>query len=153
MAAGPIGACWAPGSWSDSAWEAETWASAVTQAGSGQPLWPPWRQIRQLDRRAVDVHVVGVEARFSTGHLAVEVSIRPRRSVFSMARAEAGIIQIEALHQRTMDARVRQSVFAEATSAIGSISIRAQKHPTEEQVLALLAVDGLFSDAARGESR
>ena len=30
MPAGPIGACWAAGSWPDTAWEANTWSGAGT---------------------------------------------------------------------------------------------------------------------------
>lgn len=29
MPAGPIGSCWATGSWADTAWEAGSWADAV----------------------------------------------------------------------------------------------------------------------------
>jgi hypothetical protein len=32
MPAGPIGSCWASGSWSDTAWEADTWSGAVVSA-------------------------------------------------------------------------------------------------------------------------
>lgn len=35
MPAGPIGACWAAGSWLDTAWEADTWAGA-------SPTPPPY---------------------------------------------------------------------------------------------------------------
>ena len=32
MPAGPIGSCWATGSWSDTAWEANTWADTLVLA-------------------------------------------------------------------------------------------------------------------------
>jgi hypothetical protein len=32
MPAGPIGTCWASGSWSDTSWEANTWSGAVVSA-------------------------------------------------------------------------------------------------------------------------
>lgn len=35
MPAGPIGSCWAAGSWSDLAWEANTWANAGAHVTPG----------------------------------------------------------------------------------------------------------------------
>lgn len=50
MAAGPIGSCWASGSWSNTAWEANTWADAVVPVVAenvfGVSRHTPPRQIR-----------------------------------------------------------------------------------------------------------
>lgn len=40
MAAGPIGSCWAPGTWPDTTWEENTWSGAVVTrppVGSARP--------------------------------------------------------------------------------------------------------------------
>ncbi len=53
MAAGPIGATWQPGSWSDTAWVANSWAQAVTppiaNTGAGRP---PYQIVRPQPIRA-----------------------------------------------------------------------------------------------------
>lgn len=37
MPAGPIGSCWAPGTWADTAWEAGSWADAVESVPTPEP--------------------------------------------------------------------------------------------------------------------
>jgi hypothetical protein len=44
MPAGPIGACWKAGSWSDLAWEANTWAGAGAAAVTFNDLTTIWCQ-------------------------------------------------------------------------------------------------------------
>jgi hypothetical protein len=44
MPAGPIGSCWKAGSWSDLAWEANTWSGAGAAAVTFNDLTTIWCQ-------------------------------------------------------------------------------------------------------------